>query len=116
MRILIIDDDIEVHETLTAFFNSLDYECILTSNAAEGIHKFATIDPDVVFLDVRLPDRCGIDVLQELKKLNVRIPVFMMTAYKDAEKVIEAFRYGAKDCLLKPFNFDYVKNALASLK
>jgi DNA-binding NtrC family response regulator len=42
--------------------------------------------------------------------MDRNLPVVMITGYKEAEKVIEAFRNGAMDCLLKPFNFDYIKN------
>lgn len=72
-------------------------------------------EPNVIFLDIRLPDRDGIKVLREIKQINKNAPVVIITGYKEAEKVIEAFRYGSADCLLKPFNFDYMKNLLQQI-
>jgi DNA-binding NtrC family response regulator len=57
-----------------------------------------------------MPEKDGLEVLKEIKELDKGVPVAMITAFKDAERVIEAFRLGAMDCLLKPFNLDYIIN------
>jgi DNA-binding NtrC family response regulator len=116
MKILVIDDDLEIHETLAVFFQSLGHEQIQSITAQDGLKQVVISEPDAVFLDIRLPDKDGIEVLKEIKQINKNIPVVMITGYKEAEKVIEAFRYGAMDCLLKPFNFDYMKNLLEQIK
>ncbi len=116
MKILVIDDDLETHEMLSVFFQSLGYEHIQSTSASDGIKQFVLSEPNIVLLDIRLPDKDGIDVLKEIKQINKNVPVIMITGYKEAEKVIEAFRYGATDCLLKPFNFDYMKNLLEQIK
>ncbi|OGS19793.1 MAG: hypothetical protein A3J83_02975 [Elusimicrobia bacterium RIFOXYA2_FULL_40_6] len=115
MKILVIDDDLEIQEMLSVFFKSLGYESLQISSAAEGLKQVVMYEPNVIFLDIRLPDRDGIEVLREIKQINKNAPVVMITGYKEAEKVIEAFRYGAADCLLKPFNFDYMKNLLQQI-
>lgn len=116
MRILVVDDNLEILEMLVMFFKSLGYETETATTAAEGIKQAVVFDPDVVFLDIRLPDKDGLEALKEVKALNRNLPVVMITGYKEAEKVIEAFRYGALDCLLKPFNFDYIKNLLLQVR
>jgi len=116
MKILVIDDDLEIHEMLGVFFQSLGHEQIQSITAQDGLKQVVISEPDAVFLDIRLPDKDGIEVLKEIKQINKNIPVVMITGYKEAEKVIEAFRYGAMDCLLKPFNFDYMKNLLEQIK
>ena len=116
MKILIVDDDLEIHEMLEVFFQSLGHEPAKAATADEALKQVVVYEPDVVFLDIMLPDRSGIDVLKEIREINKKIPVVMITGYKDAERVIEAFRYGAMDCLLKPFNFDYMKNLLIQIK
>ena len=112
MKVLIVDDDQEIIEMLVMYFKSLNHETITASTAEECINQAVVAEPDMAFLDIRLPDRDGIDVLKELKEVKKNLPVVMITGYKEAEKVIEAFRYGALDCLLKPFNFEYVKKLL----
>ncbi|OGS11327.1 MAG: hypothetical protein A2386_08415 [Elusimicrobia bacterium RIFOXYB1_FULL_48_9] len=59
-----------------------------------------------------LPEKDGLALLKEIKELDKDVAVAMITAYKDAERVIEAFRLGAIDCLLKPFNVDYIVNTV----
>jgi len=59
---------------------------------------------------VVLPDKNGIELMKGIKALDKKVSFVVMTAYKDADKVIEAFREGAIDCVLKPFNFEYIKN------
>jgi DNA-binding NtrC family response regulator len=116
MKILIVDDDNEIHSMMEIFLKNLGHETLHAFNGTEAIKQMVLSEPEIVFLDIRLPDKDGIDVLKEMKEINKKIPVVMITGYKEAEKVIEAFRYGAADCLLKPFNFEYIKNLLPKLK
>ncbi len=110
MKILVIDDDTEILELLTTFFSSLGHEVKTTTNSLDGLKWIATETFDLLMLDIKLPDKDGIEVLIESKKADPNLPVVMITGYREADKVIEAFRHGALDCLLKPFNFDYIKN------
>ncbi len=112
MKIIVIDDDNEVLELLNTFFSSLGHQVTTTTNSIDGLKFITTEIYDLVLLDIKLPERDGIEVLKEIKQIDKNLPVVMITGYKEAEKVIEAFRNGALDCLLKPFNFDYIKNNL----
>lgn len=116
MKILIVDDEQETLDMLEIFLQSLEHTVIKASTAKEGIRQLALSEPDTVFLDIHLPDMDGLEVLKEMRKINNNIQIVMITGYKDAEKVIEVFRYGALDCLLKPFNFDYIKNLLPQIR
>jgi len=116
MKVLVIDDDMEIQEMLDVFLQSLGFETAKAFNASDGIKQVVIYEPDIVLLDIRLPDRDGVEVIKEIKKINKNIAVIMITGYKEAERVIEAFRHGAFDCLLKPFNFEYMKNLLLQLK
>jgi DNA-binding NtrC family response regulator len=110
MNILIIDDDSEILDLLESFFTSLGHSVTTVTNSIDGLKDITTKIFDLVMLDIVLPERDGISVLQEIKKIDPNLPVVMITGYREADKVIEAFRNGAFDCLLKPFNFDYIKN------
>ncbi|MGA2090585.1 MAG: response regulator [Endomicrobiales bacterium] len=112
MRILVIDDDPDVLDFLKTFFTSLNHEVVTHNNAQDGLKALVSIVPDLVLLDIMLPQKNGLELLKEIKELDSKVPVAMITAYKDAERVIEAFRLGAMDCLLKPFNLDYIKNTV----
>lgn len=110
MLALIVDDDVETNELLEAFLRQNDHQVIKAFTAEEGLKNFTIEQPDIVFLDIMLPDKNGIEILKEIKLIDRETPVVMITGFKDAEKVVSAFREGAFDCLLKPFNYDYLKN------
>ena len=110
MKALIIDDDDFTSEMLASFLkaNGLDVEKAF--NLLEGKKIIFERTPDMVFLDIMLPDGNGIDLLVNIRKTFKDLPVIMITGFKDCEKVVTAFRQGANDCLLKPFNYEYLKN------
>lgn len=110
MRILVIDDDTEVLEFLKTFFDKFSYETLVASNYKEGLKQLVITPPDLVLLDIMMPEKNGLELLKEIKEIDINVPVVMITAYKDAERVIEAFRLGAMDCILKPFNLEYITN------
>lgn len=112
MRVLVIDDDQDVLEFLKTFFENLKHEVILANNHKDGMRHVVVSQPDLVLLDIMLPEKDGLTLLKEIKEIEKDLPIAMITAYKDADRVIEAFRLGALDCLLKPFNFDYIINTV----
>src|SRR3989304_4180589 len=112
MRILIIDDDADVLDFLKAFFENLGHVCMLADSAKEGLKQLVLNPPDLILIDIMMPEKDGITLLKEVKEIDKEVTVAMITAYKDAERVIEAFRLGALDCLLKPFNLDYIANTV----
>ena len=112
MKILVIDDDYDVLDLLKSFFSSLGHAVTTTASSLEGMKYIVGETFDVVFLDIVLPEKDGLTLLQEMKAIDKQLPVVIMTGYKEADKVVEAFRKGAIDCLLKPFNFDYIKNTI----
>jgi len=112
MKVLIVDDDPEIREVLKVFLESNGLLVSVAENAETALKRLVLEEPDLVMLDIVLPDKSGLEVLKEIRELDRRVSVAMITGYKEAEKVVEAFRLGAIDCLLKPFNFEYIKNNL----
>jgi len=112
MKVLVIDDDQDVLEFLRAFFINLGHTVVLKDNGKDGLKEIVLNPPDLVLLDIMMPDKDGLSLLKEIKEVDREVSVAMITAYKDAERVIEAFRLGALDCLLKPFNIDYIINTV----
>jgi DNA-binding response OmpR family regulator len=112
MNVLVIDDDPEILEFLRTFFENLGHKVVTTDSAKEGLKETVVNQPDLILLDIMMPDKDGLTLLKEIKDIDKDVSVAMITAYKDAERVIEAFRLGALDCLLKPFNLDYIINTV----
>ncbi len=104
MKILVIDDQSAIIESLCMFFLEKGYEFISAEYGREGIEKFESRGPDLVILDIRLPDISGIEVLKGIKRINEKTFVIMITAFHDMQTTIEAMKYGAFDYIHKPIN------------
>src|SRR3954462_11018213 len=76
----------------------------IAHTGAEGLQRVADVRPDVILLDLRLPDQSGLDVLRQLRQIDARIPVVLVTVVRSADSAIEAMRQGAYDYLLKPLD------------
>lgn len=114
LTVYIIEDDPMVLEVNKGFLQRLD-GFKLVGEAAEGkpaigdIHK---LQPDLIFLDMYLPDMSGLELLRELRLENISSDVIMITAARDAVTIREALRFGAVDYLVKPFRFERFQEAL----
>lgn len=105
--ILIIDDDPLIRKTLSAHLAAKNYEIISAETGEEGLQKFIEFNPDLVILDIRLPDIDGLETLKSIKSENKNASIIIMTAYDDMKTTIEAIKSGAFEYLVKPL--DYVE-------
>ena len=105
-RILIIDDEEAIRESLEALLDFEGYETRSAGTAGEGIATLNDEVFDLVLLDLMLPDRSGIDVVEEVRRTNSQIPIVMLTAYGSLENAVKAIKCGANDFLTKPWNND----------
>jgi len=103
--VLIIDDDPLIRKTLSGHLSKQGFDVHLAEEGEEGIRKFKESNSDVVLLDVRLPDIDGIEVLRQIRDLNKKTYVLMMTAYDDMKTTVEAVKLGAFEYLVKPLNY-----------
>lgn len=114
--LLIIDDEPNVRYSLDKGLSSDSLEVVVAGTAREGIQLARTAAPDVVILDVRLPDLTGLEALQQIQSFAPRLPVIIITAFATTETAINAMQQGAFEYLLKPVNLcqlrDVVNQAL----
>ncbi len=103
--VLIIDDDPLIRKTLSSHLSRQGFEVQLAEGGDEGIEKFKEFGPELVLLDVRLPDADGLEVLRRIKELNKKTCVLIMTAYDDMRTTVDAIKLGAFEYLVKPLNF-----------
>ncbi len=103
-RVLIIDDEAGIRESLQALLEIEGYRVETASTGTEGIAKAGTQNYDVVLLDLALPDRNGMDVLAELRSLDPRQAVIMITAYGTVENAVRAIQFGAANFIQKPWD------------
>jgi PAS domain S-box-containing protein len=108
-RILVVDDSREIVKHLTEYLlPNLGYDALAAYDGREGLEAAREHAPDLIMLDLNLPEMTGLDVLQALAQDGIEIPVVLMTGYGSEKDAIEAFRLGIKDYLVKPFTVDEV--------
>lgn len=101
--ILIAEDEAEIAEILDAYMRREGFRTVLAADGQQALDLHATLKPDMVLLDVRMPIRDGWDVLGELRRRG-ETPVVMVTALDQDLDKLQALRIGADDYLVKPFN------------
>jgi DNA-binding NtrC family response regulator len=102
--ILIIDDEVEIRESLQTLLEFEGYEVEAAANGEEGLSKLGDRPFDLVLLDLALPDRNGIELLPEIRALDSQISVIMITAYGTVEDAVRAMQSGAANFLQKPWD------------
>lgn len=105
-RILIVDDEENVRQMLNTAFTLSGHQTFCAANGAEGLRLFRDSQPDVVLMDIRMPELNGLEALSQMHVINPKIPVILMTAYAAVETAVEALRSGAFDYVIKPFDLD----------
>ena len=105
-KILVIDDDVSICETLDLYLTEEGYDIHTSTTGTDGLNKFVETSPDVIILDIRLPDIDGFTVLDDLQKEGDNFKVIMITAHHEMDTVIKAMKEGAFDYIHKPINVD----------
>jgi DNA-binding NtrC family response regulator len=103
-RILVIDDEADIRESLELLLTAENYRVELAENATVGLQKFESNAYDLVLLDLMMPDRSGMEVLTDIRQRDTETPVFMLTAYGSVEVAVKALKLGANDYFSKPWD------------
>ncbi len=105
-RILLIDDEPAQILSIQSFLKRRDYQVVSANSGTEGLALFKKGNINLVFTDFRMPDMNGLQVVQEIAKINPEIPVVVLTAYSDSEDAVQVMKEGAFDYLSKPIDLD----------
>jgi DNA-binding NtrC family response regulator len=111
-KLLILDDDPDILDVLREFFESDDLELLLENDGESALERIKRERPNVALIDVNLPNKSGIDVLREIKTIDPRICVIIMTGNMTTQNAIEAMKYGAYDYLTKPLDMNRLETVL----
>lgn len=107
--ILVIDDENLIRWSIKKEFEKRGFEVRTAHNAATGLRQFLDDDPDITLLDIKLPDKNGIDVLKEMKKINREALIILITSFGGVESAVTAIKEGAYDYIEKPFQFEQME-------
>jgi DNA-binding response OmpR family regulator len=101
--ILLVEDETSISEPLAAALEGAGFDVTVAATAAGGLEEFNSRQPDLVLLDVMLPDGSGFDVCRELRKTS-QVPIIMLTARGEEADRIVGLELGADDYVVKPFS------------
>lgn len=101
--VVVCDDESQIRKILTISLESADYKVIEAENGKDAITQIATSHPQLVILDLGLPDRDGLSVLKEIRTWT-SVPVIILSVKNSEEDIVKALDLGADDYLTKPFN------------
>jgi len=113
-RVLVIDDDVQLTRALTSVLQREGFECAVAGDATSGVEQLAIAEPDLVVLDLRLPDEDGVDVVRRLRTWT-DVPVLILSGVSDQRRRVEALDAGADDFLQKPFGIEELIARLRAL-
>ena len=112
-KILVIDDDRAVVRLLVTRLEEEGHTVVSALTSDEGLKLLTLLQPDLVLLDVGLPDMSGLEVLQRIRAVNPAIAVIMVTGNTDPQRAREALELGACAYIDKPFDVAYLKRVVA---
>lgn len=105
--VLIIEDELQIRKILTIALESADYKIVECDNGREGIRLVASVKPELVLLDLGLPDIDGKEVITAVREWS-QVPIIVCSVRNADNEVIQALEAGADDYITKPFNSDVV--------
>ncbi|WP_282176502.1 response regulator [Vibrio nereis] len=113
-KVMIVEDDIAIAQLHQKYLEQIDsYQVIgIATNKAEAKLQLEILEPELLLLDVHLPDGSGLDILQDLRSNNISCDIILITAARDVDTLQQAMRGGVVDYLLKPVMFPRLDTAL----
>ena len=111
--VLVVDDSQELISFLVnTVLPHCGYGSVVATTGTQALRIINDRHPDVILLDMELPDMNGLDLVEQLRRQGIKAPIIMMTARGSEEMAVRAFQLGARDCLVKPFTADQVAAAI----
>ena len=113
LKVLVVDDSAIIRKTLSNQLKELNFEVIgVAKNGSEGVELYEKLKPDFVTMDITMPFKNGIQALKEIKKLDKKAKVIMITSHGEERLVMEAIKNGAAGYILKPILHPKIQKAV----
>ena len=115
MKVLVVDDTKNIRMLLTTCLELYGYEVVTAADGLDALNVIKVESPDLIFLDIKLPEISGTEVLRRIRSMGIITPVVIMTAFATVRNAIECTKLGAVAYLQKPFTADKVKTVINEL-
>lgn len=114
-KILVVDDAEFLRVRISKMLSSEGHDILEAENGAKAVETYQSSKPDMVLMDITMPEMDGLAALREIKKIDPAAKVVMLTALGQESVVLEAIKAGARDFVVKPFEKERVLSAVAKL-
>ncbi len=112
--VLVVDDELLIRKSLGKVLRARGYAVEVASSGAEGLEKVGEVRPQVMILDMRLPDTDGLSVLRRARQIDPLLQVIIITAFGDVQTAVDAMKHGACDFVRKPYELEDIVLAVES--
>lgn len=115
-RIIIVDDAPVIRLVLRDLLEGAGFEVVAEGeNGVEAVQKYTELRPDLITLDITMPEKDGIEALKDIKALDPAAKVIMVTALDERDSLVDAVKHGASDYVMKPFEEERVLSAVRAV-
>jgi len=108
LKILIVEDERKLSQLLKDAIEEYFFSVVLAKDGKEGLKKFKTFKPDIVISDIMMPSCDGLEMTKKIKEIDEFVPIIILSAYSDKEKLLKAIDLGINKYFIKPFEPDDV--------
>lgn len=116
-KALIVDDAVIMRQHIKTNLSGLgEYDILEAGNGKEALEKFKEFRPDIVTMDINMPEKNGVETVKEIKKLDPSAKIIMITSKNDEENLLDAINAGADGYILKPIHKEKLQKVLNTLK
>jgi DNA-binding response OmpR family regulator len=112
LRVLVADDEEDIVEVIQDRLEACGFTVITAGTGLEALKKLSVERFDGVFLDVKMPEMSGIEVLEEVRKKDPKLPIIIITSSTSREAAIDSLAKGANEFVLKPFEWEELKTKI----
>ena len=115
LKVLLVEDEEKLASLLKNAIGDYFYSFHLSSNGLEGLEKFETLSPDIVITDIMMPKMDGLEMSKRIRALNSDVPIIILSAFSETDKLLDAIDIGVVKYFIKPFDPDMLLEYLESL-
>ncbi|RXJ70365.1 DNA-binding response regulator [Halarcobacter ebronensis] len=112
---LFVEDEVNISKLLKDALGEYFYSFTMANNGEEGLSKFEKIKPDIVITDIMMPKLDGLEMTKKIRQLDENVPIIILSAFSDKEKLLKAIDIGISKYFIKPFDPEEVLNYLSDL-
>ncbi len=115
LKVLVVDDEPNIRDLLSASLRFAGHQVLTSPNGTDAINKIIDQQPDIILLDVMLPDVSGFGVTKKIRSLGIETPILFLTARDDTEDKVTGLTVGGDDYVTKPFSLDEIMARISAI-